>query len=63
MGFILFWYFYPKIKAYIYDFIRYRQYSKNIDLEIEERNIKIWIGVVNSLLAIPKLLIVIYLTC
>ena len=31
MGFILFWYFYPKIKAYIYDFIRYRQYSKNID--------------------------------
>lgn len=63
IGFILFWYFYPMIKQYIYDFIKYRQYSKDIDIELQEKNIKIWIGIVNSLFLIPKLLIVIYLTC
>lgn len=60
---LYFWYFYPMIKQYIYDFIKYREYSKNIDLELQEKNIKIWIGVLNSLFLIPKLLIVIYLTC
>ena len=63
IGFILFWYFYPMIIQYVYDFIKYRQYSKNIDIELQEKNIKIWIGIVNSLFLIPKLLIVIYLTC
>ena len=63
IGFILFWYFFPMFKKYLYDFIQYWEYSKNIDLEIQEKNVKIWIQVVNSLLVLPKLSIVIYLTC
>ena len=39
------------------------EYSKDIDLDSQEKYIKIWTGVINSLLFIPKLLIVIYLTC
>ena len=61
-GFILFWYFFPMIKGYIFEFIKYREYSKDIDVDLQEKNIKRWIGVVNSLLLLPKLLIVIYLT-
>ena len=60
--FLLFWYFFPMVKKLIYNFIEYTEYSKNIDVDLQEKNIKIWIGVVNSLLLIPKLLIVIYLT-
>lgn len=63
IGFILFWYFFPVVKNYIYKYIEYIEYSKNIDLELQEKNIKIWIGVVESLLIIPKLLIVVYITC
>lgn len=62
IGFILFWYFYPMIKENIYKFIEYWQYSKDISLEQQEKKIKIWIGVVNSLFIFPKLMIVIYLT-
>ena len=61
-GFILFFYFFPMIKGYIFEFIKYREYSKDIDVDLQEKNIKRWIGVVNSLLFLPKLLIVIYLT-
>ena len=50
------------IKGYIFEFIKYREYSKDIDVDLQEKNIKRWIGVVNSLLFLPKLLIVIYLT-
>ena len=62
IGFLLFWYFFPMIKKYIFNFIEYWEYSKTIDLEIQENNIKIWTGIVNYLLVFPKLLIVIYLT-
>jgi hypothetical protein len=63
IGFLLFWYFFPMIKRYLFNFIEYWESSKNIDLELQEKKIKIWTGVVNSLLFFPKLLIVIYLTC
>lgn len=62
IGFMLFWYFFPIIKKYIISFIKYREYSKNIELDIQEKNVKIWTGVANSLLFIPKILIVLYLT-
>lgn len=62
IGFILFWYFYPMIIENIYKFIEYWQYSRDISLEQQEKKIKIWIGVVNSLFIFPKLMIVIYLT-
>ena len=51
------------IKKYLYNFIEYWEYSKNNDLDTQEKKIKIWIGLLNSLLFVPKLLIVIYLTC
>ncbi len=63
IGFLLFWYFFPMIKKYLYNFIEYWEYSKNNDLDTQEKKIKIWIGLLNSLLFVPKLLIVIYLTC
>jgi hypothetical protein len=61
IGFILFWYFFPIIKNYIFNYIKYKEFSKDIDIDSQEKNIKIWMGVVNSLLFFPKLLIVIYL--
>ena len=61
--FILFWYFFPIFKDNLFNFIKYLEYSKDIDLDSQEKNIKIWTGVVNSLLVIPKFLIVFYLTC
>ena len=62
IGFIFFWYFFPMIKEYILDFIKYRAHMSNIDFNDQETKIKIWTGVVNSLLFIPKLSIVVYLT-
>ena len=63
IGFILFWYFFPMISEYLIEFIKYWEYSKNyLDYETQEKNIKNNIGVVNSLLVIPKLLIVFYIT-
>ena len=62
MGFIIFWYFFPLLKNNIFDFIKYMEYNKDIDLDKQEKNIQIWIRIVNSLLDIPKLLIIIYLT-
>ena len=50
------------VSVYIFEFIKYREYSKNIDLDIQDKNVKIWTGVANSLLFIPKILIVLYLT-
>ena len=61
--FILFWYFFSIFKDNLFNFIKYLEYSKDIDLDSQEKNIKIWTGVVNSLLVIPKFLIVFYLTC
>jgi hypothetical protein len=63
IGFLLFWNFFPLIKNYIHKYVEYIEYSKNNDLEIQEKNIKIWMNVLKSLFFIPKLLIVIYLTC
>ena len=63
IGFLLSWYFFPMIKKYLFNFIQYWEYTKNNDdLELIEKNIKIWTGIVNYLLVFPKLLIVIYLT-
>ena len=63
IGFILFWYFFPMISENLIEFIKYWEYSKNyLDYETQEKNIKNNIGVVNSLLVIPKLLIVFYIT-
>ena len=63
IGFILFWYCFPILKDHLFNLIKYLEYSKDIDLDSQEKNIKIWKGVINSLLFIPKILIVIYLTC
>ena len=63
IGFILYWYFFPILKDNLFNLIKYMEYSKDIDLDSQEKYIKIWTGVINSLLFIPKLLIVIYLTC
>ena len=63
IGFIFFWYFFPFLKNNLFDYIRYIEYSKDIDLEKQEKNIHIWIRVINSLLGIPKLIVIIYLTC
>lgn len=63
IGFLLFWSFFPVIKNCIYKFVVYIEYSKNNDLELQKNNIKLWMNVINSLFFIPKLLIVIYLTC
>ena len=63
IGFMLFWYFFPMISKYLIEFIKYWEFSKNyLDYETQEKNVKNNIGIVNSLLIIPKLLIVIYLT-
>lgn len=62
IGFLLFWYFFPMIKKYLCEFIIYWEYTKNIDFESKEKNVKIWTGVINYLLVFPKLFIVTYLT-
>ena len=63
MWFILYWYFFPILKNNLLNLIKYMEYSKDIDLDSQEKNIRIWNGVINSLLVIPKFLIVFYLTC
>ena len=63
IGFIIFWYFFPLIKTFLFDLIGYLQYNKNDNLEQKEKNVKIWIGIINSLLIFPKLIIIIYITC
>ena len=62
MGFIIFWYFFPLLKKNVFDFIKYMEYNKDIDLDRQEKNIHLWIRIMNSLLNIPELLIIIYLT-
>ena len=61
IGFILFWYFYPSIYNSIFNFLKYRKISKHSDTEINDNSILI--GIIKYLFIIPKLLIVIYLTC
>ena len=63
IGFFIFWYFSPVLKNKLFDFIIYMEYSKDIDLIDQEKNIQIWTRVIQSLLSIPKLIIIIYLTC
>ena len=62
IGFIIFWYFSPILKENLFNFIKYLEYSKDIDLIEQEKNIQIWTGVIKSLLSIPKLIVIIYLT-
>ena len=62
IGFIIFWYFSPILKENLFNFIKYLEYSKDIDLIEQEKNIQMWTGVIKSLLSIPKLIVLIYLT-
>ena len=62
IGFLLFWYFFPVLSNGIFQSIKYLEFTKDIDIDSQEKNIQIWTGVLTSLLAIAKILIVIYLT-
>ena len=60
--FIIFWYFSPILKENLLNFVKYLEYSKDIDLIEQEKNIQIWTGVIKYLIGIPKLIEIIYLT-
>lgn len=63
IGFIIFWYFSPIVKELFYNFIIYWKGDEiNNDTNSPEYKISIFRRIINSLLLIPKLLIIIYLT-
>ena len=62
IGFIFYWYFSPIAIKLFYNFVSYWK-GDGINVEnLPEKRINILRGIINSLLLIPKLLVIIYLT-
>ena len=62
IGFIIYWYFSPIAIELFYNFVEYWKGNEIDDDNIPEKKISILRGIINSLLLIPKLLVIIYLT-
>lgn len=62
IGFIIFWYFSPMIKEFIFSYSPRWKSNDNNEDSLPEKNNRILSGIINSLMFIPKLLIIIYLT-
>ena len=62
IGFIIFWYFSPIVKEYIFYYVSLLSGSENNDINIPRRKIDFLNGIIKSLMLITKLLIIIYLT-
>ena len=62
IGFIIYWYFSPIIKELFFSYISRWKGSDNNDINYPEKNRRILSGIIRSLMLIPKLLIIIYLT-
>ena len=62
IGFIIYWYFSPIARELFYNFVEYWKGNEIDDDNLPEKKISILRGIINSLLLIPKLLVIIYLT-
>ena len=64
IGFIVFWYFFPIISDFIIKSVIYLNYGEegNKIVADDDKNKNMLLGIINTLLFIPKLLIIIYLT-
>ena len=64
IGFIVFWYFFPIISDFIIKSVIYLKFGdeENIIVSDDIKNKNMLLGILNTLLFIPKLLIIIYLT-
>ena len=62
IGFIIYWYFSPVIKELFFSFISRWKRADDNDINLHEKNMSILSGIIRSLMLIPKLLIIIYLT-
>ena len=62
IGFIFYWYFSPLAIKLFYNFVAFWKGNEISNENLPEKRINILRGIINSLLLIPKLLVVVYLT-
>lgn len=62
IGFIIFWYFSPIVKEFIFYYASLWSGNENNDINSPRKKIDILKGIINSLMLITKLLIIVYLT-